>query len=92
MISPHGAPDRGAGPGGHPIGAITCDYYFDNSAPDLEVMKGLAKIGAAAHAPIIAAAAPSLLGMESWTELSNPRDLGKVRVLNETRARACTAI
>ena len=40
-------------------------------------MKGLSKIGAAAHAPFIAGAAPQLLGMESWQELVNPRDLGK---------------
>ena len=64
--------------GGQPYGAFVCDYYFDHTAPNLEVMKGLARIGAAAHAPFIAASAPSLFGMESWTELSNPRDLGKL--------------
>ena len=64
--------------GGQPYGAFTCDYSFDHSGPDLEVMKGLAKIGAAAHAPFIAGAAPSLFGMESWQELSNPRDLAKL--------------
>ncbi|GGC32227.1 hypothetical protein GCM10011371_19590 [Novosphingobium marinum] len=63
--------------GGQPYGAFVCDYDFDHSAPDLEIQKGLSKIGAAAHAPFIAAAAPGLLGMESWTELSNPRDLAK---------------
>ena len=64
--------------GGQPYGAFTCDYSFDHTAPDLEVMKGLCKIGAAAHAPMIAGAAPTLFGMQSWTELSNPRDLGKL--------------
>lgn len=64
--------------GGQPYGAFVCDFYFDHSAPDLEVMRGLSRIGAASHAPFIAAAAPSLLGMDSWTELSNPRDLGKL--------------
>ncbi len=64
--------------GGQPYGAFVCDYQFDHSAPDLEVLKGLAKIGAAAHAPVISAASPKLLGMESWQELSNPRDLGKL--------------
>ncbi|MBW8783926.1 MAG: type VI secretion system contractile sheath large subunit [Novosphingobium sp.] len=64
--------------GGQPYGAFVCDYAFDHSAPDLEVMKGLAKIGAAAHAPFIAGAAPKLMGMESWQELSNPRDLAKL--------------
>ena len=64
--------------GGQPYGAFVCDFYFDHSAPDLEVMRGLSRIGAASHAPFIAAAGPSLLGMDSWTELSNPRDLGKL--------------
>jgi type VI secretion system protein ImpC len=64
--------------GGQPYGSFVCDYAFDHSAPDLEVMKGLSKIGAAAHAPFIAAAAPGLLGMETWQELSNPRDLAKL--------------
>lgn len=64
--------------GGQPYGAFICDYSFDHGARDLEVMKGLAKIGAASHAPFIAAAAPGLLGMESWRELANPRDLAKL--------------
>ena len=64
--------------GGQPYGSFICDYYFDHSAPDLAVLKGLSKIAAAAHAPIISAAAPTLMGMESWQELANPRDLGKL--------------
>jgi type VI secretion system protein ImpC len=64
--------------GGQPYGAFICDYSFDHSAPDLEVMKGLSKIGAASHAPFIAGAAPGLLGMDSWQELANPRDLAKL--------------
>ena len=64
--------------GGQPYGAFVCDYSFDHSAPDIEVMKGLSKIGAASHAPFIAGAAPGLFGMESWQELANPRDLAKL--------------
>src|ERR1700761_6246000 len=63
--------------GGQPFGAFTCDYYFDNSGPDIEIMKGLVKIGSAAHTPIIAGTAPQMMGMQSWQELANPRDLGK---------------
>jgi type VI secretion system protein ImpC len=63
--------------GGQPYGAFICDYAFDHTAPDIEVMKGLAKIGAAAHAPFVAAADSQLLGMESWQELANPRDIAK---------------
>jgi type VI secretion system protein ImpC len=64
--------------GGQPYGAFVCDYEFDHTGPNLEVLKGLSRIGAAAHAPFIAAAGPALFGMESWTELANPRDLGKL--------------
>ncbi len=63
--------------GGQPFGAFTCDYFFDHTGPDLEIMKGLSKIGGAAHAPFIAGASSQLLGMESWQELANPRDLAK---------------
>lgn len=63
--------------GGQPYGAFVCDYSFDHTGPDIEIMKGLSKIGAAAHAPFIAAADSQLLGMESWQQLANPRDLAK---------------
>lgn len=63
--------------GGQPYGTFVCDYYFDHSPTDIDIMKGLSKIGAAAHAPFIAGTAPSILGMASWQELSNPRDIAK---------------
>lgn len=63
--------------GGHPFGAFVCDYHFDHTPPDVEVMRGLTKIGAAAHAPFIAGAAPSIMGMENWSEINNVRDIGQ---------------
>jgi type VI secretion system protein ImpC len=65
-------------PGGQPYGCLMGDYYFDHSAPDIEMLSGIAQISSAAHAPFLTAAAPSLLNMESWQELSNPRDLAKI--------------
>jgi type VI secretion system protein ImpC len=65
-------------PGGQPYGALIGDYYFDHTAPDVEILGGMAQIAAAAHAPFLAASAPGLMGMESWQELSNPRDLTKI--------------
>jgi type VI secretion system protein ImpC len=65
-------------PGGQPYGCLMGDYYFDHSAPDVEMLGGIAQIAAAAHAPFISAASPSLLNMETWQELSNPRDLAKI--------------
>ena len=64
--------------GGQPYGALVGDYYFDHSPPDVDVLAGLAKIGAAAHVPFISAAGPSIMGMDSWQQIANPRDLGKL--------------
>ena len=65
-------------PGGQPYGAIVGDYAFDHSPEDVKLLGNIAQVAAAAHAPFIAGAAPSLLGMDSWQELSNPRDLTKI--------------
>ena len=64
--------------GGEPYGCLVGDYYFDHSAPDVELLSGMAQIAAAAHAPFIAAASPATLQMDSWGELANPRDLTKI--------------
>ncbi|MBO9688268.1 type VI secretion system contractile sheath large subunit [Roseateles chitosanitabidus] len=64
--------------GGEPFGALVGDYYFDHSPPDVELLGEMAKVSAAAHAPFIAAANPSLMQMGSWQELANPRDLTKI--------------
>jgi type VI secretion system protein ImpC len=64
--------------GGEPYGCLVGDYYFDHSAPDVELLSGMAQIAAAAHAPFIAAASPTTMQMDSWGELANPRDLTKI--------------
>jgi type VI secretion system protein ImpC len=65
-------------PGGQPLGVLIGDYSFDHSPPDVEILNGMAKIAAAAHAPFISGASPTLMNMETWQELSNPRDLTKI--------------
>ncbi len=64
--------------GGQPYGCLVGDYEFDHSPPDVELLTEMAQVAAAAHAPFIAAAAPSIMQMESWQELANPRDLTKI--------------
>jgi type VI secretion system protein ImpC len=64
--------------GGDPYGCLVGDYYFDHSPPDVQLLRDISKVSAAAHAPFFAAANPSLFGMDSWNELTNPRDIGKV--------------
>ena len=64
--------------GGEPFGCLVGDYYFDQSPPDVELLGEIARVSAAIHAPFIAAAAPSVMQMDSWQELANPRDLTKI--------------
>ena len=64
--------------GGQPYGCIVADYEFSHLPTDVQLLRDMSKISAAAHAPFFAAANPNLLGMESWTELGNPRDLSKL--------------
>jgi len=63
--------------GGEPYGCLVGDYYFDNSPTDVEILEEIAKTSAAAHAPFIAGTSPSVMQMESWTELSDPAVLEK---------------
>jgi type VI secretion system protein ImpC len=64
--------------GGEPFACLVGDYYFDHSPMDVELLGEMSKIAASAHAPFLAAAAPTVFQMESWQELSNPRDLTKI--------------
>jgi type VI secretion system protein ImpC len=64
--------------GGQPFGALVGDYHFSHVPTDVQLLRDLSKVAAAAHAPLFTGADPNLMGMDSWTELSNPRDLGKV--------------
>jgi type VI secretion system protein ImpC len=64
--------------GGQPYGCLVGDYHFDHTAPDVELLGEMAKISSAAHVPFIAGASPSVMQMDSWQELANPRDLTKI--------------
>jgi type VI secretion system protein ImpC len=64
--------------GGEPYGCLVGDYHFDHSPPDVAMLQELAANCAAAHSPFIAGLSPSVMQMDSWQELSNPRDLTKI--------------
>ncbi len=65
-------------PGGEPYGALIGDFEFGNGTEDLEILQGMSNIAAASFAPFISAASPKMFGLESFTELSKPRDLEKI--------------
>lgn len=64
--------------GGEPFGCLVGDYTFDHSPPDVELLGQIAQVSSASHAPFLTAAAPTVMQMDSWQELANPRDLTKI--------------
>lgn len=64
--------------GGEPYGCLVGDYFFDHTPPDVKLLEQMGQVSAAAHTPFIAGVAPTVMQMESWQELSNPRDLTKI--------------
>ncbi|WP_311031255.1 type VI secretion system contractile sheath large subunit [Mesorhizobium koreense] len=65
-------------PGGEPYGTLIGDYEFGAGTEDLEVLQGMSNVAAASFAPFIAASSPDMFGLDSFTELSKPRDLEKI--------------
>lgn len=64
--------------GGAPFGALIGDYYFGKSGQDIELLDRVSKVAAAAHAPFLTAASADMFNLDSFSELSAPRDLAKV--------------
>lgn len=64
--------------GGKPYACVIGDYYFDHREQDVNWLNGMAKIAAAAHFIFMAGASPALFNMDSWSELSDPRELTKI--------------
>ncbi len=65
-------------PGGEPYGCLIGDYQFNHTPPDVEILQGMAQIAASAHSPFIAGVDPTVMGMETWQQLGDPRDLTKI--------------
>jgi len=64
--------------GGDPFGCLVGDYEFGKGAQDVELLRQMSQVAAASHAPFISAAGAEMFGMESFTQMPNPRDLAKV--------------
>jgi type VI secretion system ImpC/EvpB family protein len=69
--------------GGEPFGVLLGDYEVhlrpgpDHPTDDVAALKSIAAVAAAAFAPFIAAAHPSLLDLESFTRLERPLNLAQ---------------
>ncbi|NBS08208.1 MAG: type VI secretion system contractile sheath large subunit [Betaproteobacteria bacterium] len=64
--------------GGNPYSLLIGDYYFGRHPQDMALLQRISKVAAAAHTPFIAAVAPTMFDMTSFTDLGVPRDLSKI--------------
>jgi type VI secretion system protein ImpC len=65
-------------PGGEPYGALVGDYEWTSHPDDVESLRLISNVAAAAFAPFLSAAGAGMFGFSDWTELSKPRDLAKI--------------
>lgn len=64
--------------GGEPYGAMIGDFEFSNHPEDIELLTKMSNVAAAGFCPFISAAGAEMMGFDSFTELSKPRDLGAI--------------
>lgn len=64
--------------GGNPYSVLLCDMAFGRHPQDIELLRKLSGVAAAAHAPLLAGANPKLFDLNSFVDLSSPRDLAKI--------------
>ncbi len=64
--------------GGDPFGTLVGDYEFGKGPQDVGLLQHISQVAAAAHAPFISAAGPQMFGMDSFTQMPDPRDLAKI--------------
>ncbi len=55
--------------GGKPFSAMVANYQFSPDQRDMRLLENLAAVASMAHAPLIAAASPQLLGLDKITDL-----------------------
>lgn len=64
--------------GGQPYGMMVGDYEFSRSPEDIQLLKMVSNVAAAAHAPFVSAAACKMFNLDRYDELAKPRDLAKI--------------
>jgi type VI secretion system protein ImpC len=64
-------------PGGEPYAALIGDYELTNHPDDIDLLTKMSQVSAAGFCPFVTSAGPELLGLETFEDLSKPRDLEK---------------
>lgn len=64
--------------GGAPYGALIGDFEFGNHPQDMALLENLSGVAAAAHAPFLSAASPDMFGWDTFSEMTEVRDISKI--------------
>lgn len=64
--------------GGAPYGALIGDYEFGNHPQDMALLESMSQVAAAAHAPFLSAASSELFGWDTFSEMTEVRDVSKI--------------
>ncbi len=64
--------------GGNPYSCLVGDYDFGPNPQDMAFLSKMSGVAAAAFAPFIAAADPSMFNLDTYTHLGVPRDLASI--------------
>lgn len=64
--------------GGEPYGVMIGNYEFSPGTGDIELLSHMGALGAVTHAPFIAAAGPSFLGLDNFSELPQLKQLDAI--------------
>lgn len=61
--------------GGKPLGCLVGNYEFGYGPQDISLLQEVARVSAVAKAPFLAATAPEMFGVESFTKIDQVRDM-----------------
>lgn len=64
--------------GGAPFGALIGDFEFGNHPQDMALLENISQVAAAAHAPFLSAASAGMFGWDSFSEMTEVRDVAKI--------------
>lgn len=64
--------------GGAPFGALIGDYEFGNHPQDMSLLESISHVAAAAHAPFLSAASANMFGWDTYSEMTEVRDVAKI--------------
>ncbi len=64
--------------GGAPYGALIGDFEFGNHPQDMALLEKLSQVAAAAHAPFFSAASAGMFGWDTFSEMTEVRDIAKI--------------